>query len=123
MHTGGWLRFDGSRLAEERGACYVELKRPDLAEVALTQALNQDLSPRRRGSVLIDLATMGLQYRDPEQLVMYADAALDTVRQTGSGVICRKLQSLQTRLAPFISDRHVRHLDEQITAVTRTFAS
>lgn len=28
-HNGGWLRFDGSRLAEERGTCYVELKRPD----------------------------------------------------------------------------------------------
>lgn len=123
VHTGGWLRFDGSRLAEERGACYVELKRPDLAEVVLTQALSQDLSPRRRGSVLIDLATMGLQCRDSEQLVRYVDAALDTVRQTGSGVISRKLHGLQARLAPFTSDRHVRHLDEKITAVTRTFAS
>jgi hypothetical protein len=23
--NGGWLRFDGSRLSEERGACYAEL--------------------------------------------------------------------------------------------------
>ncbi|MGH3888789.1 MAG: helix-turn-helix domain-containing protein [Pseudonocardiaceae bacterium] len=123
VHTGGWLRFDGSRLAEERGACYVELRRPDLAEVALTTALSQDLSPRRRGSVLIDLAMIGVQCGDPERLVMYADAALDTARQTGSGVICRKLQVLQERLSSFLGDRHVRHLSEHITTVTRISAS
>lgn len=120
VHTGGWLRFDGSRLAEERGACYVELRRPDLAEGTLAQALSQDLAPRRRGNVLIDLAMIGVQRRDPEHLVSYAYAALDTAWQTRSGVICRKLQGLQAQLAPFLSDRHVRHLNEQITAVTRT---
>jgi transcriptional regulator with XRE-family HTH domain len=36
--NGGWLRFDGSRLAEERGACYVQLRRSDLAENALGDA-------------------------------------------------------------------------------------
>jgi transcriptional regulator with XRE-family HTH domain len=35
IHTDGWLRFDGSRLPEERGTCYVALRRPDLAEQAL----------------------------------------------------------------------------------------
>ncbi|MGQ0774798.1 MAG: hypothetical protein ACT4NY_10335 [Pseudonocardiales bacterium] len=98
VHTGGWLRFDGSRLAEERGTCYVELGRHDLAEVELMQALNQDLSGRRRGSVLIDLAMISVQRRDPECLVMYAGAALDTARQTGSGFIGRKLQGLQEQL-------------------------
>ncbi|MGH9962878.1 MAG: transcriptional regulator, partial [Pyrinomonadaceae bacterium] len=37
--NGGWLRFDGSRLAEERGAGYVQLRLPDLAENALGDAL------------------------------------------------------------------------------------
>jgi len=41
-HNGGWLRFDGSRLAEERGARYVQLGRLDLAETAL-----MSLGPRR----------------------------------------------------------------------------
>lgn len=123
VHTGGWLRFDGSRLAEERGTCYVELGRPELAEVALMQALKQNFSARRRGSVLVDLAMIGVQRRDPEYLVMYAGAALDTARQTGSGVIGRKLQSLQTRLVPFLNDRHVRHLNEQITAQVKNSVS
>ena len=54
IHNGGWLRFDGSRLAEERGACYLQLGRPDLAEEVLTTALAQDLSLRRRGAVLTE---------------------------------------------------------------------
>ena len=53
---GGWLRFDGSHLAEERGTCYLALGRADLAEAALTEALGQSVSLRRRGSLLTDLA-------------------------------------------------------------------
>lgn len=55
IHNGGWLRFDGSRLHEERGACYTMLRRPDLAEVVLVDALTHNLSaaaarrPRRPG--------------------------------------------------------------------------
>lgn len=114
-HTSGWLRFAGSRLAEERGSCYVELRRPDLAEVALTEALGYDISTRRRGSVLADLAKVGIQYRDPDQLIMYGNAALDAARQTGSaGYVGRKLRGLRPQLEPFLADSHVRHLDQQI---------
>ncbi|MFJ7212734.1 transcriptional regulator [Amycolatopsis sp. NPDC098790] len=116
VHTGGWLRFEGSRLAEERGACYVELGRPDLAEATLTNALYRDLSPRRRGSVLTDLATIGAQRRDTHQLVTYGNAALDVARQTGSaGYVGRKLAALRPQLAPFRADTHVRHLEQEIS--------
>ncbi len=59
-HNGGWMRFDGSRLAEEQGTCYLRLHRLDLAQVALTEALGQDLSARRRGGVLADLLSWEL---------------------------------------------------------------
>ncbi|MFY9806727.1 MAG: hypothetical protein WAK86_05610, partial [Pseudonocardiaceae bacterium] len=78
IHNGGWLRFDGSRLPEERGTCYVALQRPDLAEEALSDALSLNLSTRRHGSVVTDLAMLGAQRRDVDQLVTYANAALDT---------------------------------------------
>jgi transcriptional regulator with XRE-family HTH domain len=117
VQNGGWLRFDGSRLAEERGTCYVALRHPDLAEAALTQALGQKLSLRRRGIVLTDLAMVGVQRRDPDHMAMYADAALDTARQSGSGVIVRKLQGLRLDLAPFLGDSRVRNLDKQIMAL------
>lgn len=118
VHNGGWLRFDGSRLPEERGACYVELRRPDLAEDTLTAALRQDLSVRRRGGVRTALAMVAAQRRDLDQLVTHANAALDAARQSHSGVVGRRLQHLQTQLQPYIADQHVRHVSEQITAVT-----
>jgi len=47
-HVGGWLRYDGSRLSEEAGACYVQLGRPDPAEAALLRALAEPISARGR---------------------------------------------------------------------------
>ncbi len=118
VHNGGWLRFDDSRLAEERGACYVELGRPDLAEAALIDALSQDLSVRRRSGVLIDLATIGAQRRDVGYLVTYAEAALEMARQMRSGVISRRLSRLQTHLAPFLGEGRVSDLNRQIAILS-----
>lgn len=111
----GWLRFDDSRLDEERGACYVTLVRPDLAEPVLLNALGKEISIRRRGGVLTDLAVVGAQRGDAGQMLMYGAAALDTVRQTGSrGYVGRKVADLRRNLQPFLSDRQVCYLDEQI---------
>jgi hypothetical protein len=117
VHNGGWLRFDGTRLAEERGTCYVELQRPDRAEPILLTALGQDLSLRRRGGVLTNLAMVGAQRHDPDQVVMYANAALDIARHTRSGVVAHRLGHLRTHLAPLLADGHVRHLSQQITGL------
>jgi hypothetical protein len=117
--NGGWLRFDGSRLAEERGGCYVQLRRPDLAEIALSDALRPDLSVRRRASVLIDLAMVGLQRGDVDQLTSHAQAALDIAVRTGSGFVGRKLQELQVHLTSLIGNSRVRELDQQIMAISR----
>lgn len=119
MNNGGWLRFDGSRLAEERGACYVQLRRPDLAEATLGDALRQNLSARRRGSVLTDLAMIGAQRGDAHQLVTYADEALKIAVQTGSGFIGRKLQGLQGHLAPLLGNSRVRQVNQRIMTVSQ----
>jgi hypothetical protein len=118
VSNGGWLRFDGSRLAEERGSCYVQLRRPDLAEVALSDALRQNLSARRRGSVLTDLAMIGVQRGDVSQLVTYADAALEIAVQTGSGFIGRRLCRLRDHLAPLLGNSQVRQLNQQIMVLS-----
>jgi transcriptional regulator with XRE-family HTH domain len=119
VHNGGWLRFDGSRLAEERGTCYVELGRPDLAEAALVDALGQKLSGRRRGSVLTDLAMLGVQRSDPDQVMHYASAALELAEETSSGYVGRKLSGLQAHLTPFASDDRIRELSHSISALVR----
>ena len=117
--NGGWLRFDGSRLAEERGACYVQLQRPDLAERTLGDALRQDLSARRRASVLTDLAMVGLQRGDVDQLTSHAEAVLEIAARTRSGFVGRRLQELQGHLIPLLGNGKVRQLDRQIMAVSR----
>lgn len=115
---GGWLRFDGSRLAEERGSCYVTLGRLDLAEDALSDALRHQLSPRRRGSVLTDLAVVGARRRDVDRLVSYGAAALELAQLTSSGYIGKKLDGLRGHLTPFLADRRVAHLNEHISSLT-----
>lgn len=123
VHNGGWLRFDGSRLAEERGTCYVTLGRPDLAEAALVDALNGALTSRRKASVLTDLAMIGVHRRDPDQVVAYADAVLATARHTASGVVVRKLRGLQPHLAPLLADQQIRRLEAEITDLVGTRAA
>jgi hypothetical protein len=117
FHNGGWLRFDGSRIAEQRGACYTRLGRFDLAEQALTAALTGDLTSRRRGSVLVDLARLGVQRHDPEQTAEYGSAAVELVRVTGSGYIAHKLRQLQRGLQPLIADSRVANLADSISAL------
>nr|WP_053913982.1 helix-turn-helix transcriptional regulator [Streptomyces sp. TP-A0875] len=119
-HNGGWLRFDGSRLSEERGACYVQLGRPDLAEETLTAALAQPLSLRRRVAVLSDLAAVGVHRRDADQVVHYAESAISLADRSDSGFVGRKLDGLRDRLAPLLSDERVSRLDRHIAALSRT---
>jgi hypothetical protein len=120
VHTDGWLRFDGSRLAEERGACYVELGRPGLAEAVLTEAVGQTVSVRRRGAILTDLAVAGAQRHDVDQLLTYATEAVELARQTASGYLGRKLAGLRPHLAVVANDPRLRHLSEQIPVLAGT---
>ncbi|MFJ7277904.1 helix-turn-helix transcriptional regulator [Kitasatospora sp. NPDC098663] len=116
-HNGGWLRFDGSRLAEERGTCYLALGRPDLAEQALTAALSQQLSLRRRGAVLAELAALGAERHDLDKASHYTRAALELADQTGSGYIGKKLQGVKNRLVPLMADGRASTLHQQISAL------
>jgi tetratricopeptide (TPR) repeat protein len=121
LPSRGWLRFEGSRLSEERGGCYVELGDTDRAETTLTPLLDQRLSPRRRGSLLTDLATIAAQRGDTTQLVSHGYAALDAARQTSStGYLGRKLTTLAAHIQPFTGDTHVRNLHQRITDLTPT---
>ncbi|WP_098011341.1 helix-turn-helix transcriptional regulator [Streptomyces sp. sk226] len=120
--NGGWLRFDGSRLAEERGARYVQLGRLDLAEEALKAALTQGAlssgqSFRRRGTVLADLAVIGAKRRDAEQVIEYGREALRLARASSSGYVARRLQALCGEVAPLRRDRRVADLGAEITAL------
>jgi transcriptional regulator with XRE-family HTH domain len=118
---GGWLRFDGSHLAEERGTCYLALGRAAPAETALTEALGQSVSLRRRGSLLTDLALAGIQRKDLDQLLRYGHDAIDLAEQTqSSGYVGRKLQVLKNQLEPFAADNRVAELTDRIAKLPDT---
>lgn len=121
--NGGWLRFDGARLAEERGSRYVQLGRLDLAENALRDALEQTAlasgqSYRRRGAVLTDLAAIGSKRRDVEQVVAYGREAIELARSSGSGYVARRLQALCDEFGPLSRDHRVAELGAEITVLS-----
>ncbi len=122
-HNGGWLRFDGSRLAEDRGARYVQLGRLDLAEKALQSALKQEAlaegqSFRRRGAVLTDLAAIGAKRRDLEQVVTFGGKALQLARESSSGYVARRLRDLRAEFGPLARDGRVAELGADIDALS-----
>src|SRR6266567_2936071 len=117
VHNGGWLRFDGSRLAEQRGTCYATLGRPDLAESALAAALSGHLSPRRRAGVPIDLAAVWAQQRKADAVIEHGRSAVGIARETGSGVVARRLAGLRGVLMPLLRDPAVRVLDDEIASL------
>jgi tetratricopeptide (TPR) repeat protein len=123
VHNGGWMRFDGTRLAEESGACYLTLRRFDLAEPALTSALSQALSDRRRGQVLTDLALLAIHRHDLDQACAYGREATQIAWQTTSGFLARKLRDLQPRLPASASDSRLRDLHDRISTITTRAAA
>jgi hypothetical protein len=108
------------RLDEERGGCYVELGRPNQAEPILLRALGGRLSLRRRATVLSDLAMVGIQRKDADQVVNYASEVADIAEYTGSGVVGQKLRGLKRRWQPLMGDIRMRDLDERITTLAGT---
>ncbi|MFF8656315.1 helix-turn-helix transcriptional regulator [Streptomyces huasconensis] len=119
----GWLRFDGARLAEERGSRYVRLGRLDLAEGVLMTALAQTglasgHSYRRRAAVLTDLAAIGAKRRDAEQVVVYGEEALRLARASGSGYVARRLRALCDEFGSLSRDPRVAGLGVGIAALS-----
>jgi tetratricopeptide (TPR) repeat protein/transcriptional regulator with XRE-family HTH domain len=115
--NGGWLRFDGSRLAEQRGACFTKLERPELAQPALQEALRLDLSARRRGLVLADLALVALQRHEIDEACGYGEQAIEIAKRGASGVIKRRLVDLRTRLDPFGYTPAVKHFIQHLASL------
>ncbi|WP_242908192.1 hypothetical protein [Actinomadura terrae] len=115
---GGWLRFDGTRLAEQRGTCYAALGRPELASGALGEALGVANSLRRKGSILVDLAGLGVRVRDLDQVLEYGAQAIDIADRTrSSGYVGRKLRLLRAELGSVSGDTRIAQLVERIDLV------
>ena len=96
----------------------MQLGQFDQAGSALTDVLKQNLSPRRRGGVLTDLAILGIQRNDLDQALACAEAATGIIAQTGSGYVVHKLATLQPYLRHYLNDGRARTLHEHISMLT-----
>ena len=113
--NGRWLRFDGERLPEQAGSCYVQLQQPDLAESALLQALQQlSASSRRRGMVLSNLAIASLQRQEIEQASFYVEQVIEVARTVPSGWLKKGVALLYSHLDTFKTVSEFRSLKQQL---------
>ncbi len=111
----GWLRFEGSRMSEQRGACFVKLKEPALAMPVLLEALtSSSLSHRRRGIIFTDLALASLQQGKVDQACFYANEVSQIALNRPSGVLIKGIYGLRTQLEPFAQTNAVKQLDQRI---------
>ncbi|MFL5587659.1 MAG: transcriptional regulator [Ktedonobacteraceae bacterium] len=110
-----WTRFEDSRLPALRGACFVRLEQPDLAEPALQEALRQFAKPgRRRGMVLMDLATAALQHYEVERACTHVNEVIDIVALGSSGFLREGMRKLRHELEPYVGSVAVNGLDQHM---------
>ncbi len=113
--NGGWLRFDDTRLLEQRGACYVNLGQPYLAIPALQEALTQQgVVSRRRAIILTNLAKVALQQNEIEHACDIVGDVIDIAIKKPSGVISKGIYSLSTQLTPHKSLQVVKNLNQRM---------
>ena len=95
---GGWLRFTGDRLPEQRASAYITLGRYDQAEAELDIALGASVSPRRSAAILTDRTRLAVHRRDYEAAASHIQAVLELATRTRSGYVLGKLSRLETDL-------------------------
>lgn len=110
-----WIRFDGSRLPELQGACYVRLGQPERAEPLLQEALQQNVkSSRRHAMILADLALSALQQTDVERACAYGDEVVTLTNLSSSGFLHTILLKIEQQLTPFADVEAVRSLKKRV---------
>jgi hypothetical protein len=82
---------------------------------ALQEALQQFAKPdRKRGLVLLDLATAAVLRRDVEQACTYVEEAIDIVALGSSGFLREGIQQLRHQLEPFAGLAAVKEVDQHM---------
>jgi len=118
VSSPGWTRFEATRLPALRGACFVRLRRPDLAIPALQDALRQfACSNRRRGMALLDLAAATIEHKDIEQACLYLSEVASIASLGSSSFLRASVQKVRRSLEPFASTSAVKAVDQHLLYV------
>jgi tetratricopeptide (TPR) repeat protein len=117
-NSPNWVRFDGSRLPALREACFVRLNQPDLAMLALNEALSINTKQsRRRAMVLADLSLASLQQHSVEKACFYADEVVGFVERGGSSFLKGSLSKIHQQLKPYADAMPVKLLQQHIAVL------
>lgn len=115
--NGGWLRFDGARLPEQRASCLVALGHFDQAEAELTAALRQTTTPRRTAAIRCDQARIALFQHDYDTANYHIEATSRLASRTGSSYITAKLTTLGAEMqATMVGSAQASELTDRITS-------
>ncbi len=119
-----WTGFNHSRLAGYTGVCFVNLRQPKDAQVALNHALTliNPIHIRRRSTILTDIAATYIQLEEIDEACTFASQALTTLMLTKSGSVLRRMRKLRNDLKPWEATRAVKNLDEELIPILASIA-
>jgi transcriptional regulator with XRE-family HTH domain len=119
-----WTGFNHSRLAGYTGVCFVNLRQPKDAQVALNHALTliNPIHIRRRSTILTDIAATYIQLEEIDEACAFASQALTTLMLTKSGSVLRRMRKLRNDLKPWEATRAVKNLDEELIPILASIA-
>ncbi|GAA4896891.1 helix-turn-helix protein [Stackebrandtia albiflava] len=115
--NGGWLRFDGARIPEQRGACLMALGDHAGASDALEAAAAVAVTPRRSAAVHTDLAVLAVRAGDLDRLAGHVETVVELERHNDSGYIRHKLRSLRQRIGEPGGNRRLAWIVERLDEV------
>ncbi|GAA2166733.1 MULTISPECIES: hypothetical protein [Glycomyces] len=113
---GGWLRYSGDRLSEQRASAFLALGEYAKAEAELEKALQATLTPRRAAAILVDQARLRVRQGAAEAARESVEAAAEIASRTKSDYVLGKLAQLRAELE---DEPDTAELSEVLSAVTK----
>ena len=108
-----WTRFNDATILGYKGACYLELQKPQKALGALEETLNfiPEYSTRHRSLILADMAAAMRQLEEIQEACLLLRQALEITAQTKSLLVLIRIERVRKGLSPWKETTYVQQLD------------
>ena len=108
-----WTRFNDATIPGYKGACYLELQKPQKALGALEETLNfiPEYSARHRSLILADMAAAMRQMEEIQEACLFLRQALEITAQTKSLLVLIRIERVRKGLEPWKETTYVQQLD------------
>jgi DNA-binding SARP family transcriptional activator len=108
-----WTRFNEATIPGYKGACYLELQKPQKALSALEETLNfiPAYSARHQSLILADMAAATQQMEEIQETCLLLRQALEITAQTKSLLVLIRIERVRKGLSPWEETTYVQQLD------------